>query len=174
MPPGMMPAPITAATQSPASSALGKPISNARAAVGLWQNAHRDLGDDAEQPLRPGHHAEQIIALGIEMLAAEADHLAIDHHDLDAEDVVGGQPVFEAMHAARILGDVAADRAGDLARRVGRVIKPGVLDRLANAEIGDAGLRHDTAVVVIDLEDAVELGHAEEHAVGQRQRAARQ
>ena len=36
------------------------------------------------------------------------------------------------------------------------------------------GCDHDAAVVEVDLEDAVELAHAEQHAVGERQRAARQ
>ena len=44
------------------------------------------------------------------MPAAEAHHLAVDQDHFEAEHVVGGQPVFEAMHPAGILGDVAADR----------------------------------------------------------------
>ena len=123
MPPGMMPAAMTSATQSPAPSTVGKPISTARAAGGLRQDAHGHLGDDAEQALGADHHAEQIVALGIEMLAAEAHDLAVDQHHLDAEHVVGGEAVFQAMHAAGILGDVAADGAGDLARRIGRVVE---------------------------------------------------
>ena len=55
---------------------------------------------------------------------------------------------------------------------IGRVVEAGVLDRLRDGEIGDARLDHRHAVVEIDLADAVELGHAEQHAVGQRQRAA--
>ena len=47
------------------------------------------------------------------MLAAEPQHLHGDH--LDAEQVIGGQPVFEAMHSAGILSNVTADRTGDLA-----------------------------------------------------------
>ena len=90
----------------------------------LSQDAHGNLGDDAEQPLGAGHDPHQIVAAGIEMLAAEPHDLAVDQHDFEAEQVVRRQPVFQAMHAARILGDIAADRAGDLARRVGRVIKP--------------------------------------------------
>ena len=108
------------------------------------------------------------------MLAAEPDDLAVDQHHFEAENVVRRQPVFEAVHAARILRDIAADRAGDLARRIGRVIEAGGFDRLGDRQIGDAGLGDDAAVVVIDLEDAVEFGHAEEHAVGERQGAARQ
>ena len=169
MPPGMMPAPMIAATQLPASSVLGKADQQRPRGRRLSQDAHGDLGDDPEQPLGAGHDAHQIVAVGIEMLAAEPDDLAVDQHDFEAEQVVGRQPVFEAMHAARILGDIAADRAGDLARRVGRVIKAGAGDRMADAEIGDAGLRDDAAVVVIDVEDAVELAHAEQHAIGQRQ-----
>ena len=139
----------------------------------LRQDTHRDLGHDPQQPLGTGHHAQQIVAFGVEMLAAEPDDLAIHQHQLDAEDVVGGQPVFEAMHAAGIFGDIAADRAGDLARRIGRVIKAGMLDRLGQCQIGHPGLSHHAAIVVIDLEDAVELGHAEQYAVGQRQCPAR-
>ncbi len=138
------------------------------------QDAHGHLGDDAEQPLRAGHDPDQVVAGRIEMLAAEAHHLAVDQHHFEAEQVVGRQPVFQAVHPARILGDVAADRAGDLARRVGRVIEAGRLDGMGDAEIGHPGLGDDAAVVVIDVEDAVEPGHAEQHAVGQGQGAARQ
>ena len=38
----------------------------------LFEDAHGDLGDHPEQPLGAGHHPQQIISLGIEMLAAEA------------------------------------------------------------------------------------------------------
>ena len=78
------------------------------------------------------------------------------------------------MHAAGIFRDIAADRAGDLRRRIGRVIESGMRHRLADGEIGDAGLGHHHAVVEIDLADALELAKPEQHAVGQRQRAAGQ
>jgi hypothetical protein len=81
----------------------------------LWQNAHGDFRDDPKQPFGSGHQAEHVLAIGIEVLPAKADHFAIHQNDLDAQEVVGGDPVFEAMDAARILGNVAADRAGDLA-----------------------------------------------------------
>ena len=89
----------------------------------LLQDAHRDLGDDAEQALRAGDDADQVVAAGVEMLAAEAEHLAGHQHHFEAEDVVGGHAVFQAMHAAGILRDVAADGAGDLRRRIGRVVE---------------------------------------------------
>ena len=78
------------------------------------------------------------------------------------------------MHAAGILRDIAADRAGDLRGRIGRIVKSGMGDRLADGEIGHPGLGHHHAVVEIDLADALELAKAQQHAIGQRQRAAGQ
>ncbi len=138
------------------------------------QDTHRHFGDDAKEPLRAGDDAEEIVAAGIEMLAAEADDFAGHQDEFAAEHVVGGHAVFEAMHAAGIFRDIAADGAGDLRRRIRRVIEAGVGDRLRHREIGDAGLDHGDAVVIIDLADAVELGKPEQHAVAERQRAAGQ
>src|SRR3546814_6621669 len=76
------------------------------------------------------------------MTAAEPHDLAVHQDHLDAEDIGGGEAVFQAVHAAGILRDVAADGAGDLARRIGGVIEAGMLHRLADAEIGDPGLHH--------------------------------
>src|ERR1035441_5398515 len=49
--------------------------------------------------------------------AAELHHLAVGEHDLQTRDVVGGEPVLEAVGTAGLLGDVAVDRAHDLAPR---------------------------------------------------------
>ena len=169
-----MPAPMMRETHSPASSARRKADQHGARGLGLLQDAHRHFGDDAEQPLRAGDDADQVVAAGVEMLAAEPEHLAGHQHHFEAEDVVGGHAVFQAMHAAGILRDVAADGAGDLRRGVGRVVEGLVLDRLADGEIGDARLDHGDAVGEVDLADAVELAHAEQHAVDQRQRPAGQ
>ena len=77
------------------------------------------------------------------------------------------------MHAAGVLGDIAADRAGDLRGRIRRVIKALRLDRLADREIGDARLHPGAAVLIVDLENAVELAHREQDAVLERHGAAR-
>ena len=140
---------------------------------GLGEYAHRHLGDGTEQPLRPGHDAEHVVALGIELLAAEAQDLAIHQHHLDTEQVVGGEPVLEAVHAAGILGDVAADRAGNLAGGVRRIVEAVGTHRRADGEVGDARLDHGAAVGGVDLEDPVELAEAHGDPVGERQRPAR-
>ena len=125
-------------------------------------------------PSEPGDQAEEVVAGAVQVPAAEAHHLAVDHHHLDAQDIVGGEAVFQAVHAARVLRDVAADRAGDLAGGIGRVIHAAVGDRIADGEVGDAWLHHGAAVVLVDLQNAVELAEAEQDTVLKRQRAARQ
>ena len=93
-------------------------------------------------------------------------------HHFDAEHVVGGESVFQAMDAAGILGDVAADGARDLTRRVGRVVEPFVFDGLGNGQICNPGLGDDGAVVIVDFEDFVELAEPQGNGVGQRKCAA--
>ena len=46
--------------------------------------------------------------------------------------------------------------------------------RLADRKVGDAGLGDNDAIVEIDLADALEFAESQQHAVGERQRAAGQ
>ena len=108
------------------------------------------------------------------MAAAESHNLTAYQHQLAAEHVVGGDAVFEAMHPAGVFGNIAADGAGDLRRRIWCVVEARVLHRLRDRKIGHAGLDHGDAIVEIDRADAIEFGHAEKDAVAERQRAARQ
>ena len=73
---------------------VGKPTSTARAVSGFLQDAHGDLGDDAEQAFRAGDDAEQIVAAGIEMLAAEAHDLAGHQHHLEPSTLLVVRPYF--------------------------------------------------------------------------------
>ena len=143
-------------------------------ALGGAQDAHGRLGDDAELALRADDQAEEVVAGAVEMRAADLDDGAVDQHHLDAEHVVGGDAVLQAMGAAGVHGDVAGDGAGELARRIGRVEEALVRDRLADAEVGDAGLDAGGAVLEVDLEHAVHLGDAEDDRVLRRDRAARE
>ena len=108
------------------------------------------------------------------MLAAETDDLAAHQHDLEPQNIIGGEAIFEAMHAAGVFRDIAADRTGDLRRRIGRVIKALGFHRLGDRQILHAGLHARAAVFIVDFEDAVELRHAQKNAVLERHRAAGQ
>jgi hypothetical protein len=69
--------------------------------------------------------------------------------------VVDREAVLEAVRAARVLGDVAADRADLLARRVGRVEDPSASTAARDVEVRDPGLDHDALALEVDLEDPV-------------------
>jgi len=141
-------------------------------ALGVRQELDGDLDNDAEHAFGTGHQREQIVARRVERLAAERNDLAVRGQDLEADDVVDRETVFQAVHAAGVLGDVAADGAGDLRRRVGRVIQAIRRGRLGDGEIAHAGLDSGGAIQGIDFKDAVELREREQHALGMRQRAA--
>ena len=120
----MMPAPMMAATQAPAASLEFEAEQHRPRAFRRLEQAHGDLGDDAELAFGADDQSEEIVAGRIEARAADIDDLAVHQHDAHAEHVIGGDAVFQAMRAAGIGGDIAADGAGDLARRIGRVEKP--------------------------------------------------
>ena len=153
---------------------LGKAHHQRPRRLRLLQDPHRDFRDDAEQPLGARDDAHQIVAAIFGRLAADSQDFAGHQNDLAAQHVVGGHAVFQAMHAAGIFRDIASDRAGDLRRRVGRVVETGMRHRLADGEVGHAGFGHHDAVVEIDLADALEFAEAEQHAVGKWQRATGQ
>ena len=88
--------------------------------------------------------------------------------------MVGRHAVAQRVRAARILADVAADRARLLARRIGYVRQPEGGGRLAQAHIDHPGLDDGAHVVDVDLQDAVHARQADEHAAMRRDRAARQ
>ena len=80
--------------------------------------------------------------------------------------VVHRQAVLQAMHAAGVLGDVAADRAGDLARRVGRVVqavaaRPLRRSRGCARPAAPARCARSGSIA----QDAVELRERQQHAV---------
>ncbi len=143
-------------------------------ALGLGEDPQRRLGDDAELAFRAADHAQQVIDRRVEMGAADLDHLALHRDHGHAQQVVGGDAVFQAMRPARVHRDVAGDGAGQLARRVGGVEEAVGLDRAGDAEVGAPGLDPDDAIVVVGLEHPVQPRHAQDHAVGGGQRAARQ
>ena len=115
---GRIPAAITCETASPAASVVANAASSVRTVSGDAQDAHGDPHGDPERALGADERAEQV---GARVVARERHELAVRQHDVGREDVVDGEAVLQAVRAAGVLGDVAADRADLLARRVGRV-----------------------------------------------------
>ena len=137
---------MMAATQRLASSASIEAEQGRARALGQRHDAHEGLGDDAELPLRAADQAEEIEARGIERGAADVDDFALEGDEPHPQQMVAGDAVFEAMRAAGIVGDIAAEGAGELRGRVGRIEEAVRRHRLGDREIGDAGLDAGVAV----------------------------
>ena len=91
-----------------------------------------------------------------------------------AEHVVHGEAVLQAVRAAGVLGDVAADRADLLARGIGRVVVTERRHLPGDLEVGHAGFDGHAAVGDVDVEHAIQPRQRDDDAAGHRQRSARQ
>ena len=161
-------------TAAPAASIVWKPASSVRTACGVRTMPERDARRDPERALRADDHAEEVGPVRVERLAAELDDLAVGQDERQAGDVMRREAVLQAVRAARVLGDVAADRADLLARRVGRVEEAVGGDGARDVEVRDARLDDDALAREVDLEDPVHARERDDDASGDRRRAARE
>jgi len=120
------------------------------------------------------HQRQQFVAGRVQRLAAEFDRFAFHREAADLQHVVHRQAVFQAVHAAGVLGHVATDGAGDLAGRVGRVVQAMGGRRLADGQVAHPALHARRARQRVDGQDAVEARQRQRHPPLVRQRAARQ
>jgi hypothetical protein len=100
------------------------------------------------------------------------DEGAVGEDNFEAEDVCGGETVFEAVGAAGVFGDVATDATDGLRRGIGGVEIALRRDAGGDVEIDDAWLDDDASVGEIDFEDAVHAREADDDAVFHGERAA--
>ncbi len=142
--------------------------------LGQGEQAQGGLDDHPQHALGAGHQGEQIVARGIQGLAAQGEALAGDGDHLELEDVVHRQAVLEAVHAAGVFRHVAADGAGDLGGGVRGIVQPVGGRRLGHGQVAHAGLDPGRAVARVDVEDRLELGQAQHHRIVPGQGAAGQ
>jgi len=114
---------------------------------------HRDLGHDAERAFGPDERADQVVAVMVDRLAADPDDRPVGEHELEPGDVVGRDAVRERVRAARVLGDVASEGAGLLARRVGHEVQPVGRGGGRQMKVHEAGLDDGAEVRYVDLDD---------------------
>src|ERR671920_271436 len=135
----------------------------------------RDPGGDTQRPLRADESAEQIVARRVRRPATpDVRHRAVRQHDLGAHDVVRGKAVLQAVDAAGVLGQVAADGRDDLACRVWSVVVALVGDLLAHPHVDDARLDHDALVRDVHLKNLAHPGEHDQNARLDRQGPARE
>ena len=109
-PAGMMPAAITSATALPPFSTSSKLAMMTWASWGGDQ-PHGDLGHHRQHALGADQHRQQVEAGRV---GASEPNSTTSPSMVTAHALVHGQSVLQAVHAARVLADVAADGAGDL------------------------------------------------------------
>ena len=133
------------------------------------KNADDRLGDHRQRAFAADNQPEQIGAGRIGQRAADLHELAVWQHRVDRKNVVNGESVPQAMRAARVLGDVATDRAHLLARGIRRVVVAVRRDLSRDLEIGDAGLHRHSTIRNVHVEHAIEPGQADHHATRNRE-----
>src|SRR2546421_537634 len=126
---------------------------------------------DPQGAFGPDEHAAQIVSRSIERGAAEVHERAVREHHLQTEDVRGGEPILEAVGAARVLGDVAADGTHLLRGRV-RGIEVVGRDGLGHAQVEHTRLHHDPGIRNVDVQNAIHPRQADHDAVRDRQGTA--
>ena len=160
-----------------ARSGQRREVADDRALLAAAQRPQRDgdVHDDPERALRPHHQRGEVVAGdALRGGAAELRDAAVGQDDGEAEHVVAGDAVLDAAEAARVGGDVAADRAGRHARRVGRVPEAVGGDPLPEVVVDDAGLHHRVALVGVHLEHGGHPLQGQHDAARRRVRAARE
>ncbi len=125
-------------------------------------------------PLASHEDSGQIEAGRIGILTAQPDDLAVGEHYLDPEHVIGGDAVLEAMGPARVLGDVAAQRARLLAGRIGGVVVAERGEDRGDVQIEDAHLDGHPLIRQIDLEHLAHPAHLEDYGAVEGERPAAQ
>ena len=102
---------------------------------------------------RTGQQPRQIVSGQVLFLAAGLNHGAVRQHRFQAQNVIGGNSVSKRMRTAGVLGDVAANGAGALTRRIGGVEILLALHSERDVQVHDARFHHGAFVVQIDLLD---------------------
>ena len=123
-------------------------------------------GHDRERTFGADDYAAKVVARIFSVPAPEPPDRAVGEHDLHSEHVVGRDAVGEAVGAAGVLGNVAADRAGPLTRRVRGEIEAVFGGFVSQVQVDDAGFDYRDPVDRVDLQY---LRHARE---GQHDTAA--
>ena len=131
-----------------ASSTVSKTPSSVRYASGLRVMRTHTFVTMPKVPSRADDDAGQVVARVVFGRPARTHDPAVGQHEFDAEDVVDGDAVFERVRAAGVGGDVAADGAGPLARRVRSVVVAVRLEVVGQPHVDDARL--DDGVAIAD------------------------
>ena len=80
----------------------------------------------------------------------------------------------QAVRAPGVFGDISAERADLLTRRVRRVVVPGRSDAACDLQVRDTRFHRHALIRNVDLEHAIQFRETDDHATRHRQRTARE
>jgi len=127
--------------------------------------AHGHLRQNSERAFAADEDVAQGIAGDVlHAFVARGDRRAVGQDAGDPHDVVARHAVFEAAQAAGVFRHVAADRGDRLGTGVGGIEEALRGDGVEEVEGDDARLDRCRKVFLVDLQDAVHPGHADDHA----------
>ena len=119
---GRIPAAMIPDTAAPASSVDGKVAKKVRVTSGLRRRRSVASVTIPRVPSAPTSAASRSYPGGSAAGPPRSTTVAVGEDHARGEDVVRREAVLQAVRAAGVLGDVAADRADALRRRIGRVV----------------------------------------------------
>jgi hypothetical protein len=133
-------------------------------ALGQAGDLRHDLGADAEGAFAAHEHAGEVVAQRIGGSSAQLHHLAVGLDHGHAQDVVGGDPVLEAVGAAGILGHVAAQGRGLLAGGIGQELIAHGRQGVAQLQVEQARLHPGPQAGAVHFQDPVHADHLDHQA----------
>jgi hypothetical protein len=152
----------------------GEPGQQRAHLLGVADQPDGDRRGHAQRALGADHRAQQVVARAVGGQPAQLDHVAVRRDQLGAEHVVGGEAVLQAVRAAGVLREVAADRADLLAGGVRRVVVAVRRRGPRHVEVDHPRLHDRALVVAAYLPDRPHPRGHDEHPVGPRQRPSGQ
>ncbi len=123
---------------------------------------------DTKRSFRAGEDTEQVVAGRSRAAGEKVNRLASGEDDACRRDVVDRHAVFQAVYAARVLSDVAADGTSHLARRVWHVMKIEGRGGARELRVDESGLNDCSAILRIKPKQAAHPRQLDHHAFGQR------
>ena len=87
---------------------------NRPGAFGLWKYSQCRFGDDSQLAFGATYDAKPIITAGIHVCPTDFDHGSIHENQRHTQEIVGSDPIFQAVRTARIHRNVACDGTGQL------------------------------------------------------------
>ena len=129
------------------------------------QQPYQYAGGNAESALRADKRPAQVIAGRLARRSAQVDDFAVLQDCFHADDMVGGCAVGQAVGAAGVFGDIAAQAARALAGRVGGIAQPELARVVVQIQVDDARFDQRSAVDGVHFNDAVHPGESDLQSV---------